>query len=163
MFMSRYGTIVPPPEAPRGVVVSDVGSTSVQVSWQAVEDADRYTVTFTETMGDDQLGLCSETHTVSVDTPSLSVVVGQTGDDMLRAYTTYSITVVAVSDVRHSSEDSEPIAFNTPQTSRFGSKLLSHQVNCRLLFFPLQMLQYLLAMSLLQLRVLLSSLSSGMA
>ena len=69
------------------------------MSWQAVEDADRYTVTLSQTMGDDQLGLCHEdSHTVSVDTSSLIVVVGQTDDDMLRAYTTYSITVVAESD-----------------------------------------------------------------
>ena len=79
--------------------MSDVESTSVRVSWQAVENADRYTVTLSQTMGDDQLGLCREdSHTVSVDTSSLSVVVGQTDDDMLRAYTTYSITVVAESD-----------------------------------------------------------------
>ena len=79
--------------------MSDVESTSVRVSWQAVEDAARYTVTLSQTMGDDQLGLCHEdSHTVSVGTPSLSVVVGQTNHDMLRAYTTYSITVVAESD-----------------------------------------------------------------
>ena len=79
--------------------MSDVESTSVRVSWEAVEDADRYTVTLSQTMGDDQLGLCREdSHTVSVDTSSLSVVVGQTDDDMLRAYTKYSITVVAESE-----------------------------------------------------------------
>ena len=79
--------------------MSDVESTSVRVSWQAVEEADRYTVTLSQTMGDDQLGLCREdSHTVPVDTFNLSVIVGQTDDDMLKAYTTYSITVVAESD-----------------------------------------------------------------
>ena len=107
-------------------VMHDVGSTSVTVSWQAVEDADRYTVTFTQTMGDDQLGLCtSAAHTasVSVDTTSASIAVGQDveigDDDMLRAYTTYSITVVAESDVsgRISSEGSVPVTVTTAQTS----------------------------------------------
>ena len=90
---------------PEGVSVSEVQPHSVRVSWQAVEGADTYTVTFTQTMGDQQLGLCSAYHSVSVSTegPSLSVVVGE--DDMLRAFTTYSITVVAVSDVfGHSGE-----------------------------------------------------------
>ena len=69
------------------------------MSWEAVKDADRYTVTLSQTVGDDQLGLCHEdSHTVSVYTFNLSVIVGQTDDDMLRAYTTYSITVVAESD-----------------------------------------------------------------
>ena len=105
--------------------VSDIGSTSVTVSWQAVEDADRYTVTFTQTMGDDQLGLCpSSSHIaiVSVDTTSASIAVGQDvgrdDDDMLRAYTTYSITVVAESDESEqiSSGDSVPVTFTTAQT-----------------------------------------------
>ena len=120
--ISHTGT---PLEAPDGVM-HDVGSTSVTVSWQTVEDADRYTVTFTQTMGDDQLGLClSSSHiaSVSVATTSASITVGQDveiGDyDMLRAYTTYSITVVAESDVsgRISSEGSVPVTVTTAQTS----------------------------------------------
>ena len=99
--------------------MSDVKSTSVRVSWQGVDDADRYTVTLSQTMGDDQLGLCPEaSHTVSVNTPSLSAIVGQTDDDMLRAYTTYSITVVAESDVWGSSQRSDPITLTTRQTSK---------------------------------------------
>ena len=102
--------------------MSDVESTSVRVSWQAVENADRYTVTLSQTMGDDQLGLCREdSRTVSVDTSSLSVVVGQTDDDMLRAYTTYSITVVAESDVWKCSKSSDPIAVTTTQTSKLNA------------------------------------------
>ena len=129
--------------------MSSRGSTSVQVSWQAVENADRFTVTLTKTNGTDQLGLCyfcslivsvnrtschnisvnttschnvsvdtTSCHSVSVTTTSLRVVVGQTDDDMLRAYTTYSITVVAESDVwpSGSSNGSEPVMATTTQT-----------------------------------------------
>ena len=104
---------------PGGVRVNDIQSHSVQVSWEAVEDADSYNVRLTQTMGDNQLGLCSESHTVSVDTSSLSIVVGHTINDMLRAYTTYSITVVAMSDVWGSIGNSEPITVITNQTSNF--------------------------------------------
>ena len=110
---------VPPPAAPEGVSVSEVQPHSVRVSWQAVEGADTYTVRFTQTMGNEQqLGLCSATHFVSVSTEgsSLSVVVGE--GDMLRAFTTYSITVTAVSAVLGSSEDSQPMTVTTAQTSR---------------------------------------------
>ena len=104
---------------PGGVRVNDIQSHSVQVSWEAVEDADSYNVRLTQTMGDNQPGLCSESHTVSVDTSSLSIVVGHTINDMLRAYTTYSITVVAMSDVWGSIGNSEPITVITNQTSDF--------------------------------------------
>ena len=87
-----------PPAAPEGVSVSEVQPHSVRVSWQAVEGADTYTVTFTQTMGDEEEGLCSDSPSVSVSTESTSVVVG-VEDDMLQAFTTYTITVVAVSDV----------------------------------------------------------------
>ena len=103
-----------------------VNDTSVSVSWQTVDDADRYTVTFTKNQGNNQQGLCITdihiTH-LSVDAPSTSASIGVgqmlARDDttMLRAYTTYSITVVAESDVRGSSEDSEPVTVTTPQTS----------------------------------------------
>ena len=100
---------------PEGVSVSEVQPHSVRVSWQAVEGADTYTVTFTQTMGDQQQGLCSDSHSVSVSTegPSLSVVVGE--DDMLRAFTTYSITVVATGDVQGSSGESQPVTVTTAQ------------------------------------------------
>ena len=113
--------------APDGVTVSDEGSTSVTVSWQAAEDADRYTVTFTQTRDNEQEGLCREashTASVSVATTSASISVGQSVDsnihDMLRAYTTYSITVVAESDEidRINSQDSVPVTITTAQTSR---------------------------------------------
>ena len=116
-----------PPPAPSGVMVDGVDDTSVTVVWRAVDDADRYTVTFTKTLGTSQQGLCTTNihiaH-VSVDVPSTSASIGVgqmlAADDttMLRAYTTYSITVVAVSDVRGSSEDSEPVTVTTNQTSK---------------------------------------------
>ena len=103
-----------------------VDDTSVTVSWGTVDDADRYTVTFTTTQGNSQQGLCIfDIHRarVSVDasSTSASIGVGQmlAADDttMLRVYTTYSITVVAESDVTGSSEDSEPVTITTTQTS----------------------------------------------
>ena len=118
----------PPPAAPSGVMVDDVDDTSVRVSWGAVDDADRYTVTFTKTTGNRQQVLCIfDIHrsSVSVDAPSTSASIGVgqmlARDDttMLRAYTTYSITVVAVSDVTDSSEDSEHVTVTTAQTSKW--------------------------------------------
>ena len=53
---------------------------------------------------------------------SASIGVGQMlaqhDTTMLRAYTTYRITVVAESDVGGSSEDSEPVTVTTAQTSK---------------------------------------------
>ena len=113
-----------PPDPPEGVM-ADVGSASVTVSWEAVADADRYTVTFTRATGTDQEGDCtinSHTASVSVDasTTTASVNIGQyvetTVTNMLRAYSTYFITVVAVSDAGGPSEDSVPTSVFTPQT-----------------------------------------------
>ena len=115
----------PPPAAPSGVMVDGVDDTSVRVSWQAVDDADRYIVTFRQARGADQQGLCTGSHTVSVDdtSTSASIGVGQmlAVDDttMLQAYTTYSITVVAVNDVTGSSGDSVAITVTTAQTSKW--------------------------------------------
>ena len=105
--------------APGSVMVNNVQPTSVQVSWQAVEFANRYCVRLTQTMGEKQLGLCSPTHvhSVAVETSNLSTVVGQTDNNMLRPYTTYSITVVAMSGLWGSSEESKPITVTTNQTS----------------------------------------------
>ena len=114
----------PPPDPPEGVEAV-VGSASVTVSWKAVADADRYTVTFTRATGADQLGGCitannNNMHTASVDTPTttVSIDVGQLVEDvtdMLRAFSTYTITVVAVSDTRGSSDDSDQATVLTPQ------------------------------------------------
>ena len=115
--------------APEGVSVTEVQPHSVRVSWQAVQGADTYTVRLTETMGEQQLGLCSSaSHSVSVSTEgfSLSVVV-EKGDDMLRAFTTYSITVVTVNAVLGSSEGSQPVTVTTAQTG-MRSIIVHHRV-----------------------------------
>ena len=119
----------PPPAAPSGLMVDGEDVTPVTVSWGAVSDADRYTVTFTKTRTTStQQGVCipdGHVVSVSIDAPSTStsIDVGQmlAGDDttMLRAYITYSITVVAVNDVIGSSGDSEPITVTTAQTSKW--------------------------------------------
>ena len=83
-----------PLDAPSGVVVKNVGDTSVRVSWGAVENAQRYTVTFTKALGSGQQGQCTGSrHIASVSAPSTSVGIGVgqmlAVDDttMLRAYT----------------------------------------------------------------------------
>ena len=114
----------PPPDPPQDVTVVDVEPASVRVSWQTVEDADRYIVTFSQTRDDDQQGLCSTSHTpsVTVTTSPASIDVGQTVDsteNMLKAYTTYFITVASVSDVLGRGEDSEPSPHTTIQKSKW--------------------------------------------
>ena len=113
--------------APSGVIVDGVDDTSVRVSWRTVDGADRYTVTFAKTMEDGQPGLCRmATHTtnITVDAPNtnVSIDVGQAVDNdattILRAYTTYTITVVAESNVTSSREISIPITVTTNQTSK---------------------------------------------
>ena len=100
-----------------------VGSASVRASWQAVEDAERYTITFTKAMGKVQEGLClSDLHTasVAVNTTTASIDVGkdveQAQTAMLRAFTTYLITVIAESNILGTSNNSDPVTFTTQQT-----------------------------------------------
>ena len=98
--------------------MSEVQPHSVRVSWQAVEGADTYTVRFSQTTGEQQQGLCSSSHSGSVEIVNgLTVVIMGEGDDMLRAFTTYSITVAVVSAVLGSSGDSQPVTVTTAQTS----------------------------------------------
>ncbi|CAI8032283.1 Receptor-type tyrosine-protein phosphatase delta, partial [Geodia barretti] len=65
----------------------------------------------------------SHTATLTVDVPSTTVSIAVGGDvgstvtDELRAYTTYEVTVEAVSDVRGTSRPSETRRVLTPQTS----------------------------------------------
>ena len=111
---------------PANVIVESVlKPLSVRVSWQAVEDADRYTVTFRKETDRYQKGYCKyEFHTaiVSVDATNASVAVGRKvkrhETTMLRAYTTYAITVVAENNQTGTSNSSYPISFTTPQTSK---------------------------------------------
>ena len=100
-------------------------TTSVRVSWEAVEGADYYTVLFSAAVGDDQEGLCRyEPHSASVtvigSTASIGVEedVGSNESLYLRAYTTYSVTVVAFSYVLGKTVGSEPITYTTPQRSK---------------------------------------------
>ena len=102
------------------VGVSETGS--VRVSWKAVENADYYTVSFSQAVGDDQEGLCrddshSASVTVRVPTASIAVVenVASNETHILRAYTTYSVTVVAFSDVWGRTVGSEAVSITTPQ------------------------------------------------
>ena len=103
------------------VGVSETGS--VRVSWEAVENADYYTVSFSQAVGDDQEGLCrDDSHSahVTVHDPTASIAVREdVGSDethILRAYTTYSVTVVAFSDVWGRTVGSEAVNVTTPRT-----------------------------------------------
>ena len=111
---------------------------SVKVSWEAVEGADINTVLFSAAVGEDQEGMCrDEPHSASdtVYVPNASIAVkedvGSNVTSYLRAYTTYSVTVVAFSDVWGRTVGSEPITFTTPQRGKqvvvfsFGTLLLS--------------------------------------
>ena len=118
-------------------------TTSVRVSWEAVEGTDYYTVLFSAVLGDDQEGLCrNKSHSASVtvygstnDLLNVSIAVeedvGSNVTSYLRAYTTYSVTVVAFSDVWGRTVGSEPITFTTAQRGKqvvvfsFGTLLLS--------------------------------------
>ena len=123
---------VPPQNPPMNVMAVNVGTTSVSVSWDAVNDADRYTVTFTRATGTAQQGTCTgSTHTasVTVNAPSTtaSINIGEnveSVDDMLRAYSTYFIIVVASNDGGNS-DDSEQISI---LTSQIGIRLMFHVV-----------------------------------
>ena len=96
----------------------------------AVDDADRYIVTFSQVQGNDQQELClADSHTVNftVNSPSTTVSIVVGGDvesevtDMLRAYITYEVTVKTVSDVRGTSQPSDTRRILTPQTSEIIS------------------------------------------
>ena len=104
------------------MVVGVSESGSVRVSWQAVEDADYYTVSFSQAVGDGQEGLCrDDSHSASVtaNAQTASIIVGkdvgQYDSSSLRAYTTYSATVVAFSDVWDRTIGSKAITITTPQ------------------------------------------------
>ena len=114
------------PAAPTDVVVNRRRTTSVRVSWQGVLNADRYNVTLSKTLFHPyQRGVCYQgSHIVSVVTSRLSVVVGQTDEDMLRPFTTYSVTVVAENNTSGSSEPSDPVTFTTVRTSEFWHPLI---------------------------------------
>ena len=114
-----------PPDTPEGVEATPE-SASVRVSWQTVDDADRYIVTFSQVQGTDGLQCHSDSHTASLTVDggsSTTVSIDVAGDvestvtDMLRAYTRYTFTVTAVSDRRGTSQPSTAMETLTPQTS----------------------------------------------
>ena len=121
------------------VMADNVGTTSVSVSWDAVNDADRYTVTFTRATGDEQEGVCTmSTHTasVTVNAPSItaSINIGENVEsvtDMLRAYSTYFITMVASNDGGNS-EDSDQTSI---LTSQIGMRLMFHVVTPHFIYY----------------------------
>ena len=89
--------------------------------WDTQSGVASYTVQYTQTQGDDQLGNCRDaTHSGSVSTTdaSTSITVQGSGNDMLRAFTTYSITVTAVSvtSLLGSSGPSTAVVVTTAQT-----------------------------------------------
>ena len=113
-----YISSVSQPDPPTGVTVSDIQPRSIKVSWNDQPDADSYIVQYNKAVGDEQVGLCSNgTHSGSVttDVPSTSITVEVNGG-LLRAFTTYSIVVVAVSEMIGSSQRSDPVIFTTQQT-----------------------------------------------
>ena len=109
--------------SPKGVKVENVRSPlSVIASWQAVAGAGIYIVTFRKVMGSPQVGLCKTAfHEANVSVAGLnaSIAVGEhvkpNVTTMLRAYTTYSVTVVAENDIFGVSKSSFPISITTVQ------------------------------------------------
>ena len=74
---------------------------------------------YEQQVGDAQLGLCQVSISGSTQTTATSVTVNGTGGDgefRLRAFTTYSVTVTAVSEARGDSDPSGPELFTTAQT-----------------------------------------------
>ena len=66
------------PGSPEGVLVGVSETGSVRVSWEEVENADYYTVSFSQAVGDDQEGLCrDDSHSagVTVHDPTASIAV----------------------------------------------------------------------------------------
>ena len=94
------------------------------MSWEAVDNAEGHTVTFSQAQGTNQQGLCpSDYHTASLTVNAPSTTVGirdveSTVTDMLRAYTTYEVAVKAFSYVGGSGAPSESKTVLTPQTSK---------------------------------------------
>ena len=119
------------------VVADSDTSSAVRVSWQAVEDADYYTVSFSAAVGDDQEGLCTDDYhsaSVIVNVSTASIDVGEDVDSnetsLLRAYTTYSITVVAFSNVWGRTVGSEVTMFTVFQKGKHkAARHLSSSLN----------------------------------
>ena len=110
---------VAPPSPPIGVDVANIQPHSLNLSWDAQSGVYSYTVQYTKIQGASQLGECkNSTHSGSVSTTdaSTSITVQGSGDDMVRVFTTYSITVTAVTVNRNSSAPSTAVLVTTAQT-----------------------------------------------
>ena len=96
-----------------------------------MDDADRYIVTFSKVEGTGQQGVCpTDSHTASLtvdggSSTSDSIDVGRDVEstDFLRAYTTYEVTVTAVSDRKGISQPSTAQKVTTSQTSEIHQGL----------------------------------------
>ena len=119
------------------VVADSDTSSAVRVSWQAVQDADYYTVSFSAAVGDDQEGLCTDDYhsaSVTVNVSTASIDVGEDVDSnetsLLRAYTTYSVTVVAFSNVWGRTVGSEVTMFTVFQKGKLkAARRLTSSLN----------------------------------
>ena len=112
---------VAPPDPPSNVRVTNIQPHSVDLMWDTQSGVASYTVQYTKTQGHSQHGECkSETHSGSVSTTdaSTNITVQGSGNDMLRAFTTYSITVTAasVTSLLGSSAPSTAVVVTTAQT-----------------------------------------------
>ena len=99
--------------------MANIQTHSVDMSWNVQSGVDSYTVQYIQTQGDSQQGECkNSTHSGSVSTTdaSTSITVQGSGNDTVRAFTTYSITVTAVTVNRGSSAPSAAIFVTTAQT-----------------------------------------------
>ena len=116
------------PEIPKDLEITlDPGL--VRVSWHAVDNADSYTIVFSQVQGPSQEGLCpTYFHTASLTNnapyTTVSITVGEDVEssvtDMLRAYTTYEVIVKAFSSVGGIGGPSESRTVLTPQTSVYS-------------------------------------------
>ena len=105
---------------------------TVTVSWEPVENAERYRVTFSHLKGDEQQGPCGKsTHRASLRVNSIqgqggrvagTIPVGTNVEmrvtNMLRAFATYSVVVEAESDALGTGAQSETLVFTTAQTGK---------------------------------------------
>ena len=102
-------------DAPSGVHIA-ILSQSVRVTWNAAPDAVSYTVSYVRQMFAGQKGLCEDKqhsgNVTNIVTTSIDIEVD---DVLLEAFSTYSLTAIAVNDTKGRSEESQPVLFTTPQ------------------------------------------------
>ena len=87
------------------------------MSWNVQLDADSFTVVYTKTTGTQQLGPCKD----DTDTGTVTATGSSTTLSNLRAFTTYTVHVIAVSGFGGMSSQSSPRTFTTSQTGELYS------------------------------------------